>query len=59
VIQVNDLKVNHYTLSNLKFGVSYFWQVSVSDGIHQPVLSQTGKFTTNTVPANRYHYVKN
>ncbi|BAP30278.1 fibronectin type III [Chryseobacterium sp. StRB126] len=58
VIQVNDLKVNHYTLSNLKFGVSYFWQVSVSDDIHQPVLSQTGKFTTNTVPANRYHYVR-
>lgn len=58
VIQVNDLKVNHYTLSSLKFGVSYFWQVSVSDGIHQPVLSQTGKFTTNTVPANRYHYVR-
>lgn len=58
VIQVNDLKVNHYTLSNLKFGVSYFWQVSVSDDIHQPVLSQTAKFTTNTVPANRYHYVR-
>lgn len=58
VIQVNDLKANHYTLSNLKFGVSYFWQVSVSDGIHQPVLSQTSKFTTNTVPANRYHYVR-
>ncbi|RXM50210.1 MULTISPECIES: carboxypeptidase-like regulatory domain-containing protein [unclassified Chryseobacterium] len=58
VIQVNDLKVNHYTLSNLKFGVSYFWQVSVSDDIHQPVLSQTGKFTTNTVPANRYHYTR-
>jgi hypothetical protein len=32
--------------------------VSVSDGIHQPVLSQTSKFTTNTVPANRYHYVR-
>ncbi|AZA82575.1 hypothetical protein C1637_07685 [Chryseobacterium lactis] len=58
VIQVNDLTANHYTLSNLKFGVSYFWQVSVSDGIHQPVLSSTGKFTTNTVPANRYHYVQ-
>ncbi|MCS4305073.1 MULTISPECIES: carboxypeptidase-like regulatory domain-containing protein [unclassified Chryseobacterium] len=58
VIQVNDLKANHYTLSNLKFGVSYFWQVSVSDGIHQPVLSLIGKFTTNTVPANRYHYVR-
>ncbi|GEJ48105.1 carboxypeptidase-like regulatory domain-containing protein [Chryseobacterium sp. ON_d1] len=58
VIQVNDLKANHYTLSNLKFGVSYFWQVSVSDGIHQPVLSTVSKFTTNTVPANRYHYVQ-
>lgn len=58
VIQVNDLKVNHYTLSNLKFGVSYFWQVSVSDGIHQPVLSQISKFTTNSVPVNRYHYVQ-
>ncbi|PWN63650.1 hypothetical protein C1631_022020 [Chryseobacterium phosphatilyticum] len=58
VIQVNDLTANHYTLSNLKFGVSYFWQVSVSDGIHPPVLSSTAKFTTNTVPANRYHYVQ-
>lgn len=58
VIQVNDLTVNHYSLSNLQFGVSYFWQVSVSDGIHQPVLSTISKFTTNTVPSNRYHYVK-
>lgn len=58
VIQVNDLTANHYSLSNLKFGVSYFWQVSVSDGIHPPVLSTISKFTTNTVPANRYHYVQ-
>ncbi|SHK46344.1 carboxypeptidase-like regulatory domain-containing protein [Chryseobacterium polytrichastri] len=58
VIQVNDLLAKHYSLSNLKFGVSYFWQVSVSDGIHQPVLSSISKFTTNTVPANRYHYVQ-
>lgn len=58
VIQVNDLTAKHYSLSNLKFGVSYFWQVSVSDGIHPPVLSAIGKFTTNTVPSNRYHYVQ-
>lgn len=58
VIQVNDLTAKHYSLSNLKFGVSYFWQVSVSDGIHPPVLSTIGKFTTNTVPSNRYHYVQ-
>lgn len=58
IIQVNDLLTNHYTLSNLKFGVSYFWQVSVSDGIHSPVLSAISKFTTNMVPLNRYHYVQ-
>ncbi|WEK71006.1 MAG: carboxypeptidase regulatory-like domain-containing protein [Candidatus Chryseobacterium colombiense] len=58
VIQVNDLTAKHYTLSNLKFGVSYFWQVSVSDGVHSPVLSAISKFTTNTVPLNRYHYVQ-
>lgn len=58
VIQVNDLTVNHYTLTGLNYGVSYFWQVSVSDAIHPPVLSTISKFTTNTVPTNRYHYVK-
>ncbi|SEW47990.1 CarboxypepD_reg-like domain-containing protein [Chryseobacterium wanjuense] len=58
VVQVNDLTATHYTLNNLNYGVSYFWQVSVSDGIHPPVLSPISKFTTNTVPTNRYHYVQ-
>lgn len=58
VIQVNDLKVKNYTLSNLKFGVSYFWQVSVSDGIHPEILSAVFKFTTTATPPNRYHYVQ-
>lgn len=58
VIQVNDIKVKNYTLSNLQFGVSYFWQISVSDGIHPDVLSPTFKFTTSATPANRYHYVR-
>ncbi|HCR75868.1 MAG TPA: hypothetical protein DIW37_05590, partial [Chryseobacterium sp.] len=43
VVQVNDLTVKHYTLTNLNYGVSYFWQVSVSDGIHPPVMSAIGK----------------
>jgi TolB protein len=58
IIQVNDLKVKTYTLSNLQFGVSYFWQISVSDGIHSDVLSPVFKFTTIATPANRYHYVR-
>lgn len=58
VFEVVDLKVKNYTLSGLQFGVSYFWQISVSDGIHSAVLSPVFKFTTSTTPANRFHYVK-
>lgn len=58
VIQINKIKKKNYTLTNLKYGVSYFWQVSVSDSINAEVMSPVYKFTTNTTPANRYHYVK-
>lgn len=58
VIEINDLTEKHYTLDNLQFGVSYFWQVAVSDGIHPEVLSAVFKFSTNSVPANRFHYVQ-
>lgn len=47
-----------YTLKDLKYGVSYFWQVAVSDGIHGDVYSPVFKFTTNKVPQNRYHFVR-
>lgn len=58
ILEVNNLTAKNYTLNNLQFGVSYFWQIGVSDGIHPEVLSAVFKFTTNTVPANRFHYVR-
>lgn len=58
VLEVKDILDKHYTLKDLKFGVSYFWQIAVSDGIHPEVFSKVSKFTTNTVPANRFHYVR-
>lgn len=58
VITVNDLETTTYTLENLTYGASYFWQVSVNDGIHKDVYSKVFKFTTNAVPQNRYHYVR-
>ena len=58
IVEVNNLTEKNYTLNNLQFGVSYFWQVGVSDGIHPEVLSSVFKFTTNTVPATRYHYTR-
>jgi len=58
VLEINDLETTTYTLENLEYGVSYFWQVAVNDGIHDDVFSPVFKFTTNAVPNNRYHYVR-
>lgn len=58
ILEVKDLLVNHYTLKDLKYGVSYFWQVAVADEIHPEVFSAVSKFTTNKVPTNRFHFVR-
>ena len=58
VVEVKDLETTSYTLEDLKYGVSYFWQVSVNDGIHDDVNSAIYKFTTSEVPDHRYHYVR-
>lgn len=58
ILDVKDIKENNYTLKDLKFGVSYFWQISVSDDIHPEVFSAVSRFTTNSVPANRFHFVR-
>ena len=58
VIEVKDVVDKHYFLENLKFGVTYYWQVSVSDGINPEVNSPVFRFKTSTAPNNRYHYVK-
>ncbi|HFK5570968.1 carboxypeptidase regulatory-like domain-containing protein [Elizabethkingia meningoseptica] len=58
VLQIDNIAQNHYTLPNLNFGVSYFWQIAVSDGVHPKVLSETSKFTVSSIPPNRYHYVR-
>ena len=58
VIEIKDLMDKHYYLENLKFGVTYYWQVSVSDGINPEVNSPVFRFKTSTTPNNRFHYVK-
>lgn len=58
IITINDISDKFYTLDNLSYGTSYFWQVAVSDGIHPEVFSSVFKFTTTATPSNRYHYVK-
>lgn len=59
VIIIEDYKETTYTLSDLKFGGKYFWQVRVTDGINEEVLSETQSFTIKEDPGNRYFFIKN
>ena len=57
VFTIADLTETSYRLSNLSFGTIYFWQIVANDGINEDVYSPTYKFTTSSLPQNRFHYV--
>jgi hypothetical protein len=49
-----------YIYSTLKLGAKYFWQVSVSDDINEPVLSAVQTFSVTSPPTgNRFLFVRN
>lgn len=55
-----DIKDTTYLYSPLKLGVKYFWQVSASDDINDPVQSAVSSFTvTNSPIGNRILFVRN
>ncbi|QTV05291.1 carboxypeptidase regulatory-like domain-containing protein [Faecalibacter bovis] len=58
VLTYENITEKFFTFENLTFGTSYFWQVIASDGINDEVYSNTFKFTTSSIPQNRFHYVK-
>lgn len=58
VITVPDVTATSYTFDNLVHGVSYFWQITASDGINNKVYSQTNQFKIVTITTNRFSYVK-
>ncbi|WP_298318344.1 carboxypeptidase regulatory-like domain-containing protein [uncultured Aquimarina sp.] len=47
-----------YTLTNLSYKVKYFWQVTSSDGINDPVNSSIFAFETMSPPNNRIVYTR-
>lgn len=53
------IKEKKLTLTNLMYGVKYYWQVEVTDGVNSPVLSVLSAFYTISFPAARYLFVKN
>lgn len=58
IIVYSDITEPNFTLENLAFGTKYFWQVAVSDGINEPVLSIVRSFTTTSFPDTRFLFVK-
>ncbi|WP_339889204.1 carboxypeptidase regulatory-like domain-containing protein [uncultured Flavobacterium sp.] len=47
-----------FQLTNLVYGVKYFWQVTASDGINALVYSSIKSFSTTEFPITRFLYVK-
>ncbi|MFC4740942.1 carboxypeptidase regulatory-like domain-containing protein [Flavobacterium ponti] len=54
----SDITDTSFQLTNLVYGVKYFWQVTASDGINDLVYSSIKSFTTINFPITRYLYVK-
>lgn len=57
-ITIVNLIDTTFVVSDLKYGVKYFWQVAASDDINDEVLSTVNSFTTKIDPENRYFYVE-
>jgi hypothetical protein len=55
---VENLTDTTYTVSGLKHGVKYFWQISVDDSFNELVLSEIYTFETTSFPNNRFLYVQ-
>lgn len=58
IIKIEELIDTTYVISDLKYGVKYFWQIAATDNINPEVLSLGGSFKTKSNPENRYFYVK-
>ena len=54
-----NLKDTTLVVDNLELATNYFWQVSASDNVNDPVSSLIADFKTLTLPNNPYLFVKN
>lgn len=59
ITKITDITQSNYTISNLAFGVNYFWQIIVNDGVNNDVYSEIRTFKTSSTPDNRFHFVRN
>lgn len=55
-IKINGTTENMINVSNLRYGTTYFWQVSVNDGTADPIFSEVWKFNTAELPPHQFAF---
>ena len=58
VLEFTNISDTTFAVSGLHYGLKYFWQVSASDNINEPTLSEVFTFETLPFPNNRYFFVR-
>lgn len=58
VLEFTNISDTTYTVSGLNYGTKYFWQISASDNINEPTLSDIFTFETLPFPENRHYFVR-
>lgn len=58
IVVYSNIKEPTYKLKELSYSTKYYWQISASDGINEPVLSEVRSFTTTSFPNSRFTLVK-
>ncbi|HIB48962.1 MAG TPA: hypothetical protein EYO35_11725 [Flavobacteriaceae bacterium] len=60
ILRFEEISDTIFTYAPLMLGAHYFWQVSASDQINEPVLSPVGTFSVIAAPVdNRFLFVRN
>tara|TARA_R110000787_G_scaffold81036_2_gene175869 strand:+ start:26216 stop:27724 length:1509 start_codon:yes stop_codon:yes gene_type:complete len=58
VLLFENIEDTIYSIENLRLGETYFWQVTASDDINPPVISNLSSFNTIAEVFNRFFYVR-
>ena len=58
VIMAESLSDTMYSVENLDLNRNYFWQVTATDDINEPVASDLGSFTTVSQSINRFYFTR-
>ncbi len=54
ILEFSNITDTTYTVTGLQYGTKYFWQVSATDDINAPTLSDVYSFETLPFPRNRF-----